>query len=323
MIIGFVTCQEELLTSHFPTVAEPDFISPEPQFAPDDYIAVQDLREHGHIVRPIVWGTHPAHLLDFDLVIVRSPWDYMDSPAKKQHFFNWISELDGDDIPVVNPPALMHWLLDKHYLQDFAALGTHVIPSIYYHAGTKLNLGELFTLHGTFVLKQCISAGGAGLFFIDNMATATQKQSALDQQILTADYMLQPFIPEISTHGEWSLIFLGGKYSHAILKKPAAHAMLVHAEYGGTLHFPVTPPASVKEFANEVYLQLLPALLRATGISLMSSSILYMRIDVIETANGPVLVECEGVEPELFFRAQAGSEALFREAIEEMITLDG
>ena len=48
-----------------------------------------------------------------------------------------------------------------------------------------------------------------------------------------------------------------------------------------------------------------------------------MRIDVIETANGPVLVECEGVEPELFFRAQAGSEALFREAIEEMITLDG
>jgi hypothetical protein len=44
---------------------------------------------------------------------------------------------------------------------------------------------------------------------------------------------------------------------------------------------------------------------------------LYLRIDVIESATGPMISECEGVEPELFFRACSGSEQRFRELLEE------
>ena len=42
---------------------------------------------------------------------------------------------------------------------------------------------------------------------------------------------------------------------------------------------------------------------------------LYLRIDIIESAAGAVLSECEGVAPELFFGAHLGSAARFAELI--------
>ena len=319
MKIGFVTCQEAILAQLFPTTAEPDFISPEPLFTPDDYIAVTDLRAHGHDIRPIVWGTPPELLQDLDIIIVRSPWDYMDTSQKKTDFFSWLDQIEEAALPIANPILLMRWLLDKHYLRDFASLGIKIIPTHYYDAGSTLNLSAAFNDIGPLVLKQCISAGGKGLFFIDSQQAANKHQAELNQLLQTSAYMLQPFIPEITTHGEWSLIFFGKRYSHSILKTTADNSILIHAEHGGSLHFPVTPPAEVVNFANQVYQQMLPAFTLATGIACPEQHILYMRIDVIETKNGPVLVECEGVEPELFFRARSGSEIDFRLAIEALI----
>jgi len=45
----------------------------------------------------------------------------------------------------------------------------------------------------------------------------------------------------------------------------------------------------------------------------------FQRIDVIETAGGAILSECEGIEPELFFRARPGSAARFAELIDEQL----
>jgi len=87
MKIGFVTCEASILDTIFASQAGPDFISPEPLITPDDYLAVKELREHHHDVSAIIWGTPPELLSDFDLIIVRSPWDYMDSDEKKQNFF--------------------------------------------------------------------------------------------------------------------------------------------------------------------------------------------------------------------------------------------
>ena len=46
---------------------------------------------------------------------------------------------------------------------------------------------------------------------------------------------------------------------------------------------------------------------------------LYLRIDILQTADGPRVSECEGVEPELFFRARPGSEHRFRELVLERL----
>ena len=176
MNIGFVTCQETILKQYFPTITEPDFTSPEPLFTPDDYIAVTELRAHGHDTSAIIWGTPPDKLRKMDLIIVRSPWDYIQNETNKIQFFAWLDAIEHAGLPVANPPSLMRWLLDKHYLQDLASLGVLIIPTQYIEKNGRLDLSTVYAERGPVVLKQCISAGGTGLFFIDS------KQAAKDHQ---------------------------------------------------------------------------------------------------------------------------------------------
>jgi hypothetical protein len=315
MKIGFVTCAAEKLDYFFPTLAEPDFIPIEPPFTPDDQLAVNQLRKHGFDVKPIVWGSSIAALHDIDLIIIRSPWDYMDTDENKKHFLEWVSELEKNNIRVANPSKLMQWMLDKHYLACLASEGIQVIPTRYYEKGALFNLGNYFEEHGEFIAKPCISAAGKGLYHIHSLAEANNQQDSFNKKLKTSSYMIQDFIPEITTEGEWSLIFIGGKYSHAIHKKPAAGSILVHAERGGSLRFGLLPNQRMIAFANCVYAYVLPAFTKATREKCDPNLMLYLRLDIIETQNGPVLIECEGVEPELFFRAYPSSTEVFCQAV--------
>jgi hypothetical protein len=124
---------------------------------------------------------------------------------------------------------------------------------------------------------------------------------------------VQPFLPEIQTNGEWSLVYLGGEYSHGVHKLPARGQIMVHAERGGSLHF-ADPPAVVREMGDRAA-AVVPQALASRGERRCQRP-LYLRIDIIETAAGALLSECEGVEPELFFRARPGSAARFAEFLE-------
>lgn len=315
MKIGFVTCAAEKLPYYFPTLAEPLFVPVEPPFTPDDQIAVDALRERHHEVHAIVWGSAIQSLQSFDLIIVRSPWDYMDSDENKSQFLQWLNDLESAGLCVANPMQFMQWMLDKHYLQHLGDAGVSVIPTQYYEKKSTLNLLEHFAERGQFVLKPCISAAGIGLFHIKTKEEALTYQEEINQRLQTCSYMLQDFIEEITTEGEWSLIFLGGKYSHALHKKPGPASILVHAERGGSLSFERQPAQYIVDFANAVYEKIFPAFSKATRVVCDPQLVLYLRLDIIDTKKGPVLIECEGVEPELFFRAKSGAEMMFCDVV--------
>ena len=93
---------------------------------------------------------------------------------------------------------------------------------------------------------------------------------------------------------------LGGEYSHGVHKLPARGQIMVHAERGGSLRF-ADPPASVRALADQAAAAVPQAFAKRAGHSCRMP--LYLRIDVIETSTAELLSECEGVEPELFFRA--------------------
>ena len=38
--------------------------------------------------------------------------------------------------------------------------------------------------------------------------------------VANGDVLVQPFLNAIQAEGEWSLLFYGGAYSHAVLKRP-------------------------------------------------------------------------------------------------------
>jgi hypothetical protein len=121
-------------------------------------------------------------------------------------------------------------------------------------------------------------------------------------------------MPEIQTKGEWSLVYFGGRYSHAVHKLPGVGQILVHAERGGSLHF-ADPPSDVREYGDYA-IAAVPRAFTSRGGNACRLP-LYLRIDLIETFSGVLLSECEGVEPELFFRARPESVVQFAQLIEK------
>ena len=317
--IGVVTCPPAKLRDYFPTAAEPDFVPTEPPFTPDDQILVEELRRGGHEVRPVIWGGDVGALAEsVDRLLIRSPWDYMDSDAARARFLEWLADLGRAGLAVENHPRIMAWLADKRYLKDLEAVGASIVPTRLVAPGESVRLADAFTAEGPLVVKPSVSAAGAGLAFLSSAAAAAAHQPEFDARSRQWR-LIQPFVPEIRTAGEWSLVYLGGAYSHAVHKLPGPGTILVHAEQGGSLRF-AAPPASVRA-AGDGAMELLPAAFARQCDVPVSFPPLYLRIDVIESAAGPMVSECQGVEPELFFRACPGSERRFRESLEERMGL--
>lgn len=312
--IGIVTCGAEKLADYFPTAAEPDFIPTEPPLTPDDQLLVNELRRRGHQVSAVVWGAEASRLADqFDRLIIRSPWDYMDSDERRQSFLRWLGQLGATGVVVENEVAVMLWLMDKRYLFDFAAVGVPIVPTQLVPVGESFDLETFVARHTAAVIKPAVSAAGAGLELLPDQETACAFQSEFANRCQRGAQLVQPFLPEIQTNGEWSLAYFGGDYSHGVHKLPASGQIMVHAERGGSLRF-ADPPSIVRQLGDRTVAAVPHAFAHHEGRACRMP--LYLRIDVIETASGGLLSECEGVEPELFFRARPGSEVRFAESIE-------
>ena len=207
----------------------------------------------------------------------------------------------------------MLWLMDKSYLLDCAAVGVPIVPTQLIPVGESFDLEAFIEQHGAAIIKPAVSAAGAGLEFLPDRQAARAFQLEFADRCQRGAQLVQPFLPEIQTNGEWSLVYFGGEYSHGIHKLPASGQIMVHAERGGSLRF-ADPPAVVRELGDQTAAAV-PRAFAHRGSSACRMP-LYLRIDVIETASGGLLSECEGVEPELFFRARPGSAARFAELIE-------
>src|SRR5690606_22142013 len=105
--------------------------------------------------------------------------------------------------------------------------------------------------------------------------------------------MLQPFMPAIQSEGEWSLLFYGGQFSHAVLKTPKSGDFRSQPDYNAHLRSLTVPPEAL-ELAHE-------ALDYAGGRDL-----LYARVDMVRNAQGaPCLMELELIEPDLYLTYDA------------------
>jgi glutathione synthase/RimK-type ligase-like ATP-grasp enzyme len=320
--IGLVTSSEQKLRDYFPTVVEPGFVPTEPPFVPDDQILVDELRRHGHHCEGVVWGCDVAELpRRLDVLVVRSPWDYMDSDTNRSRFLRWLADVATTSLRIENEPRVMLWLMDKKYLNDLAAVGVPVVPTMVVAAGERFDLRKAFAEQGPLIIKPAVSGAGVGLVFLQVAREAADFQTPFEERCRTQAQLVQPFMPEVQTAGEWSLVYLDGHYSHAALKRPSAGQIMVHAERGGSLDF-AEPPDEVRAAADLASSRIAAAFaVRHPGEALLSPP-LYLRIDILPVATGPLLSECEGVEPELFFRSRPGSERVFRLALEARLLHD-
>lgn len=215
------------------------------------------------------------------LVVSRSPWDYFDRHAE---FVAWVRST-GAATRLVNPPELLEWNTHKGYLAELADAGVPVVPTAMVARGAATDgQAAALTAHGgRVVIKPAISGGARGTILTD--ADGDEAREHLAALAAEGDVLVQPYLPEVE-QGEVSLLLFGGALSHALRKVPAGGDFRVQEMHGGHI-VDHEPTDAEREVARRV-LEAIPH--PAT----------YARIDLVTTDAGPLLMEAELVEPELF-----------------------
>lgn len=254
------------------------------------------------------WDDPKIEWSSFDLALLRSTWDYA---RRLPAFLQWI-ERAATRTRLLNPPEVVRWNTDKHYLSVLERAGVPVVPSAFAEPGEDAQraLSGFLQAHPyaeDVVIKPSVGAGSKD-------AQRHARDSRTDmlahlQRLLDADRsaLIQPYLPSVDAHGETALLFLDGEYSHAIRKGPllargAAPATGLFAVEEIT---PREPSDAEREMAQ-----------RALAAIPFEHPLLYARVDVIRDETGASrLLELELTEPSVFLDHASGSAERFARAI--------
>jgi glutathione synthase/RimK-type ligase-like ATP-grasp enzyme len=269
-----------------------------PELNADDLRAALALRNRGAQVDPVVWDAPGVDWTAFDAVIVRSVWDYHLRPLE---FLRWVDRVEGAGTRLLNPPGVLRWNHHKSYLRDLASRGVATVPTAWLDRGSRPSLGPLLAERGwaEAVVKPAVSAS-AHETWRTRPAAAAADQERLQALLLAGDVLVQPLVPEVQSPGEWSFVFFGGAFSHAMLKRPREGDFRVQEELGGRAEWTVAPPALVAQALGALHAA------PASG--------LYARVDGVESGGRLVLMEMELIEPVLYFGAEPAAADRFAAA---------
>jgi glutathione synthase/RimK-type ligase-like ATP-grasp enzyme len=270
-----------------------------PEISESDRLVQRALEARGATVDARAWNDPGADFTGFDAVVLRSNWDYHFDP---EGFLAWLERLERTGVPIWNPPALVRWNLTKRYLLELAQAGVPTVPTVVLEDETRTGLRGLMAARGwpTVVLKPVISASAHDTRLVTD-ATLEEAVGALESGAIRRPVLIQPFVEEIRTRGEWSLVFIDADLTHAVLKRPVAGEFRVQPRLGGTVEVS-TPPAGVRAAAR-------------AALAALPLAPLYARIDGVETAAGFLIMEVEVNEPGLFFPHAPAAAVRFAEAL--------
>ncbi len=272
----------------------------------DDELAYPPLAALGWQVDAIPWRRPGVAWHTYDAVVVRSPWDYVTDPDA---FLDVLGEIEHSGAPLFNRGDLVRWNIRKTYLRDLAERGVPVVPTIWRERLRPGELPELVKEVGTaeVVVKPVISANARGTFRLD-AETARSRAGEIEAYYANRALMAQPFLSEVTTEGEFSLVYFNGKHSHTVLKVPKPADFRVQEEHGGAIRAVATDGAL--HAAGD-------ATLRAIG-----EVPLYARADFVRAndGNGYWLMELELIEPSLYLRMDPGAPGRFARALHDRLS---
>ena len=245
---------------------------------------------------PAVWTDDGIDWRAFDLVVVRSTWDYPEDYAR---FLDWL-----DGLPRVrNPVSVLRWSTDKHYLLELAAAGAPVVPSRFLAPGEPFDARS-----GRVVVKPTISAGGrrSAAYEAEEADAAAQHVARLHAE--GRSVIVQPYLGAVDQQGETGVVYLGGRYSHGFRKGPLLRPGL---EPGTALFLeedvkPREPSAA----------ELAAAGLALAALPFAHEQLLYARVDLAPgDAGEPLVLEVELAEPSLYLSCGEGGADRLAESI--------
>ncbi len=272
-----------------------------PHLTPDDRLVLPYLAALGIQVRPVLWPDprwehgREALLEGVSALVMRSCWGYHQDPVAFGHWLDLLQRLTEAGLPVWNTPAIFRQNMHKAYLCEVREVGHAIVPTVLVSTPELQRQPRAYFTDALacerdnpLVLKPAISASGEHT----HLWRAAQPLPDL-MAAETADrlWMVQPFVPSIATAGEYSLVFLGGHYSHAVRKLPAPQQFLVHEEHGGLTQFCVPAPELLAAAQQLIHSPLKGALL---------ADDMYLRLDYVWYQHRWCLMEIERIEPSLY-----------------------
>lgn len=280
---------------------------------------VDALERAGATVSTPCWDDAGVDWSVFDAALLRSTWNYVDHI---EAFREW-TQRTAQQTRLMNPPAVVEWNTDKHYLAHLHRAGVPVVPSRFVEPNDNAaNALREFLAGGPdalsagrpvafdqFVIKPTIGAGsrdtaryrradaGRALSHLERLVGAEQRSA-----------LLQPYLASVDTAGETALIYFGGAASHAIRKGPLLRldSGLVEGLFAPEDIRAREPGADERELAAAAY------------AAIPFDAPLYARIDMIrDERDAPVILELEMTEPSVFLAHAPGSADRFARALLE------
>ncbi|MCA9035080.1 MAG: hypothetical protein KDA91_08120 [Planctomycetaceae bacterium] len=266
-------------------------------FAYDDMVN-EPLLRRGVQVDHVSWRAN-AEWSDYEMVVIRSPWDYHKSADAFLHVLDSIDQKTC----LVNDLQTVRWNINKHYLKDLDHRGADIVPTEWFASLSVADLNCLCERFGEeeFVCKPVVGAGAENTFRLSSR-TSPDVRREVATTYESREAMVQAFVPSITTVGEYSLFYFDEQFSHCVLKTPTAGDFRVQEEHGGQLRA-ITPAVDLL-FAGE------------KAIQAVSGRLLYARVDLVRLPDGkPVVMELELIEPSLYFPFDPQSPERFADAI--------
>lgn len=266
-----------------------------PTISDNDMLVATILRAQGMEVSGAAWDDPAVDWAGFTAVILRACWNYHHNPPA---FRAWLDRLEAVGVPVWNSLAVARWNMDKRYLRQMAEWGAAVLPTVWVEPTEEANLATILQAQGwgTAVVKPCISAGADGIWRVDG-ATAVAEQTRFAATVAQGPVMVQALQPQIAD-GEYSFIFLGGEFSHTVLKRPSSGDIFVQGHRGGSDAL-IPTPADYLAQASAI----LDIAVRHSPAN--GTPFLYARVDGLPINGQFHLMELEVLEPYLFLEAES------------------
>ncbi len=263
------------------------------------------LTNKGLHIHKVIWNEPNVDWKSYDLALLKSPWDYFEYI---DDFYVWLTYLQSINLPLLNPASVVKWNSDKHYLAEIEAAGLPVIPTQYISKGSKLSIQDYFEYYNTdqVIIKPCVSGGSFHTFKV-NKENVIEIENKLINLLPIMDFMIQPFIPEIQTEGEWSFLFFDGKFSHSLIKKAKSGDFRVQHYLGGAIYPTIPSPELLSEATKYV--------------EQFADGCLYARVDGVIVNGEFKLMELELIEPFLFLFTNADAYENYYQALIKRIEI--
>lgn len=238
---------------------------------------------------------------EFDLVVVRSVWDY---PQRRDEFLGWATSVQR----LANNDAVLRWNTDKRYLLSLAEAGIPTVETTVIEPGDEVQ----FPVGGEFLVKPAYSSGSYDIGRFDASFDQQQRLATAHATRLLerGPILIQPYHSRVDVYGQTGLVYLRGVFSHAFKRHARIDRALASVGSPRSVRIGPRVPLDVEYELADATASAVPAILGITA-----DRLLYARYDMVPGPDGlPVLVGAELTDPTLHLDGLATER--FADAIE-------